>query len=473
LERLRDLNQNSDRVTTKLYEARRELRECEKLHDELHDRIRDEIGKSRLQATAHYEKEHLALCRAKEAVNDFFSVIEKIVAQYPVILDILSKNRSDPLHPTDDPTDHFRERHLWMFFATMEEKFLNADDDLSSMADFLRAANPKVLFANDTDMANHYLEVVRILKSKGTEMVSVENMMAINIIRHLSLEKRAEFLKQRQIKRDLQRGSNGSDHGSVVGEGSWMEQVIHYLDQLESFNQQEGFLMLAGTSKEAAPRRTPQSADLRREETALRQNHSQVLYLNDAESVRGRGICRDFVRGICSYGDQCRWSHDVKGAQRVDDRQGAQRVDNRQGAQRMDDRQEALRVADRQEEQRMDDRQEEQRVAYKQDLWGGNPQGNHGTSVGASDRGVEVARHAAGAGGGKGGSPKIPPANQAGLIGWTKLPPRTMWDNDGWTCCFRSPYFIAGPEGPCANVLTCPYSHWMPVHAVKPANASR
>ena len=41
LERLRDLNQNSDRVTTKLYEERRELRECEKLQDDLHDRIRD------------------------------------------------------------------------------------------------------------------------------------------------------------------------------------------------------------------------------------------------------------------------------------------------------------------------------------------------------------------------------------------------------------------------------------------------
>ena len=79
----------------------------------------------------------------------------------------------------------------------------------------------------------------------------------------------------------------------------------------------------------------------------------------------------------------------------------------------------------------------------------------------------------AGMGGGRGASPKIPPANQPGLVGWTKIPPRMMWDNDGWTCCYRGPYFIEDQEGPCSNVLTCPYSHWRPIHTVKPANAAR
>jgi hypothetical protein len=237
-------------------------------------------------------------------------------------------------------------------------------------------------------------------------------------LRSPELEKRAEFLKQRQIKRDLQRGSNGSDHGSVVGEGSWMEQVIHYLDQLESFNQQEEFLMLAGTSKEAAPRRTPQAVDLRRAENDLRKNHSQVLIANDDGSVPIKGMCLDFLKERCTYGDQCRWSHEVG------------------------------------------EPQEAQHMA-------GNP------PDGGGGRGVEAVRTHAITGGGRGGSPKIAPLNQPGLIGWTKMPPRTMWDSEGWTCCFRGPYFLVDPEGPCLNVLTCPYSHWKPVHSVRPANATR
>jgi len=406
---MREYNVDSDRVVARLMEIRRSLRENERLQGELREKFRDEMEKSRLQAVAHFEREQLALSRAKEAVNDFFSVIEDIVAQYPMLLALLSKRQLDPRYPSDDPANHFEARHLWMFFAVMEERFLNVDDDLSAMADFMRAANPQREFADDTQLANYYLEVVRILKSKGIETVSVENMMAINIILHVTPAKRAEFLKRRQLKRDMQRGPNGSDHGSVCDEGTWMEQVIHYLDQLESAKHQEESLMSAGASVEVFsaggavqychefqrgvcmrgvncrfvhkkdPTFSPMSARRGAEdEKGLRKNHATVF-------AASAGACRDFLNGRCKYGDNCIYSHEPKQGQGV-------------------------------------------------------PQ----------QRAVHFA------------SP---------VPGIVKIPAAVMWDITGWKCCWKGPYFIEHSDGPCPHPYACPYSHDAPVTAVKPHNA--
>jgi len=322
--KLKSLHMSLEKVVTDLRETKRSICDYEKLHAELLKEISTEVEKVRDQAFLHWEREQMALSRAKQAVNDFFSIMEAIVGQYPIILALLSKSQSDPSKLSDDPVDHFKKRHLHMFFLVLEMRFLNVEDDLSSMTDFLRAANPQRVFANETEVVNFYLGVVRVLKSKGVVNVPVENIMAVHIILHLIPAQRAEFLRKRQLKRELKDGSNGSICGSVSieEEGSWMEQIIHHLDQQEIVKQQEEALISAGKSHEVPTRVLAEhvKAEIgRREEAEVRRSHQHVFSAGlsrdnteDPNTHWTRAIkspCRDFQRGRCAYGEECKYSH--------------------------------------------------------------------------------------------------------------------------------------------------------------------
>jgi len=393
---IQSLNLDLDRVVARLLETNRSIRENERLQGELQEKIREDIDKSNLKAIAHYERENLALSRLKEAVHDFFSVIEKIVAQYPVILAILSKRQSDSMHPGDDPEDHFKARHLWMFFDIMERKFLNGEDDLSSMVILLRAVNPQETLSSETAISNYHLNVVRILKSKGKHMVTVEDLNAVLIVLKLTPERRAEFLKWRQLQRDVQKGYSGSDYGSVSDGGpcQWMDQVQNFLEQHAELQQQVKSLKMAGASQDEVSKTRLAG---HRAEKDLRNNHSQAF------AAVGE-LCKDFMRGRCTFGEACRYSHDVRGAQQ----HAGSRTDK--GV-------------------HFDERPE----------W--DP----------SD------------------SDQRKPKNRPVPPNVVKIPPATMWDDDGWICCFRGPYFLDHRDGPCPNTGYCPYSHNAPVTLVKPA----